>query len=229
MVDVGDKAVTTRTATARAVVAFPPDVVVRSGDTLRTKKGPVFDTAIIAGVMAAKRTHELIPFCHPLALEDCKISIEWGNANEVDHRVLGARHAQDRRRDGGAHGRQRRRAHDLRHVQGADARIRDSRGRAAREDRRQARLRGAGRADGVTIEVTARYFAAFRERAGRDTERVSTQARTAADLYGELARRHGFADSMTRCKVAVNDELKDWNVALSPGDEVLFFPPVAGG
>jgi len=79
------------------------------------------------------------------------------------------------------------------------------------------------------IEVTARYFAAFRERAGRDTERVSTRARTAADLYGELARRYGFADSMTRCKVAINDELADWNVALTAGDEVLFFPPVAGG
>jgi molybdopterin converting factor subunit 1 len=81
----------------------------------------------------------------------------------------------------------------------------------------------------MTIEVTARYFAAFRERAGRDTERVQTQARTAADLYGELAQRHGFADSIARCKVAVNDELADWNVALSAGDEVLFFPPVAGG
>ena len=78
MVDVGDKAVTTRTATARAVVVFPADVVVRSGEALRTKKGPVFDTAIIAGVMAAKRTYELIPFCHPIALEDCKIAIEWG-------------------------------------------------------------------------------------------------------------------------------------------------------
>jgi cyclic pyranopterin phosphate synthase len=43
----------------------------------------VFDTAIIAGVMAAKRTHELIPFCHPIALEDCKIAIEWGDANDV--------------------------------------------------------------------------------------------------------------------------------------------------
>ena len=59
--------------------------------------------------------------------------------------------------------------------------------------------------------------------------RYITEARTAADLYGELARRHGFADSMTRCKVAINDELGDWNAALSPGDEVLFFPPVAGG
>lgn len=79
------------------------------------------------------------------------------------------------------------------------------------------------------IEVTARYFAAFRERAGRESERLTTDARTAAELYGELARRHGFADSMTRCKVAVNDELADWNVALAAGDEVLFFPPVAGG
>ncbi len=79
------------------------------------------------------------------------------------------------------------------------------------------------------IEVTARYFAAFRERAGRDAERVATSARTAAELYGELAARHGFADSMTRCKVAVNDELADWNVTLAAGDEVLFFPPVAGG
>ncbi len=43
----------------------------------------MFDTAIIAGVMAAKRTHELIPFCHPIPLEDCKIAIEWGDGNEV--------------------------------------------------------------------------------------------------------------------------------------------------
>ena len=95
MVDVGDKAVTTRTATARAVVVFPPDVVVRSGDALRTKKGPVFDTAIIAGVMAAKRTHELIPFCHPLGLNKCDVEIEAGRGGtitircrvSVDHRT----------------------------------------------------------------------------------------------------------------------------------------------
>jgi cyclic pyranopterin monophosphate synthase len=83
MVDVGDKAVTTRTASARARVVFPADAVVQSSEALRTKKGPVFDTAIIAGVMAAKRTHDLIPFCHPLPLEDCKIEIAWGAPNEV--------------------------------------------------------------------------------------------------------------------------------------------------
>jgi len=83
MVDVGDKAVTTRTASARARVVFPADAVVQTGEALRTKKGPVFDTAIIAGVMAAKRTHDLIPFCHPLPIEDCKIEIAWGAPNEV--------------------------------------------------------------------------------------------------------------------------------------------------
>ena len=83
MVDVGDKAVTTRTAMARARIVFPADAVVQSGEVLRTKKGPVFDTAVIAGVMAAKRTHDLIPFCHPLPLEDCKIEIAWGAPNEV--------------------------------------------------------------------------------------------------------------------------------------------------
>jgi cyclic pyranopterin phosphate synthase len=83
MVDVGDKAVTSRTAVARARVVFPADAIVSSGEVLRTKKGPVFDTAIIAGVMAVKRTHELIPFCHPLPIEDCKIDVAWGAPNEV--------------------------------------------------------------------------------------------------------------------------------------------------
>jgi molybdopterin converting factor subunit 1 len=79
------------------------------------------------------------------------------------------------------------------------------------------------------IEVTARYFAAFRERAGRDAELLSTAASTAAELYEEVAGRHGFADSHTRCKVAINDELVGWDAPLAAGDEVLFFPPVAGG
>ncbi len=83
MVDVGEKAVTRRTASARAIVVFPPGVLERSNEALRTKKGPVFDTAIIAGVMAAKKTHELIPFCHPIPLEDCKISVEWGAEDEI--------------------------------------------------------------------------------------------------------------------------------------------------
>jgi cyclic pyranopterin monophosphate synthase len=83
MVDVSDKSVTSRSATARATVIFPQEMMVVAGEELRTKKGPVFDTAIIAGVMAAKRTHELVPFCHPIALEDCALSVEWGQGKEI--------------------------------------------------------------------------------------------------------------------------------------------------
>jgi cyclic pyranopterin phosphate synthase len=77
MVDVSDKSATDRTARARSIVEFPADVARRfSGGDIETAKGPVFSTAIIAGVMAAKRTHELIPFCHPLGLTNCKVTIE---------------------------------------------------------------------------------------------------------------------------------------------------------
>jgi cyclic pyranopterin phosphate synthase len=77
MVDVGAKLPTLREATAEARVTLPRAVAAAlAASGHRTKKGPVFDTAVIAGVMAAKRTHELIPFCHPLALERCAIEIE---------------------------------------------------------------------------------------------------------------------------------------------------------
>lgn len=76
MVDVGHKTATARTAHARSFVVFPPEVAERFADgDIRTAKGPVFSTAIVAGVMAAKKTHELIPFCHPLGLDNCNISI----------------------------------------------------------------------------------------------------------------------------------------------------------
>jgi len=76
MVDVGAKAVTHRIAEAEARIRLPAAVaraLRRSGH--RTKKGPVFDTAIVAGVMAAKRTSELIPLCHPLALSKVTVDI----------------------------------------------------------------------------------------------------------------------------------------------------------
>jgi len=77
MVDVSEKIATDRAAHARTIVELPIEVVAAlEGDEIATKKGPVFATAIIAGVMAAKKTHELIPFCHPLGLENCAISIE---------------------------------------------------------------------------------------------------------------------------------------------------------
>ena len=84
MVDVGTKEVTLRVATAEARIRLPRAVALalrRTGH--RTRKGPVFDTAIIAGVMGAKRTHELIPFCHPLGIENCQLHIEHRQEQEI--------------------------------------------------------------------------------------------------------------------------------------------------
>jgi cyclic pyranopterin phosphate synthase len=77
MVDVSGKTATRRSASAEARVKFPPAVAAALRDNgLRSPKGPVFDTAIVAGVLGAKRTHELIPFCHPLGIENCRIAID---------------------------------------------------------------------------------------------------------------------------------------------------------
>ena len=76
MVDVGHKVATSRSATAQSSVRFPAEVAAAlAANGFNTAKGPVFHTAIIAGTQAAKRTHELIPFCHPLGLEDCQVKI----------------------------------------------------------------------------------------------------------------------------------------------------------
>ncbi len=81
MVDVSEKDITARRARARSWVILNEAVVsaLRSlsedADELRSAKGPVFQTAIIAGTMAVKKTSELIPFCHPLPIERCDIAI----------------------------------------------------------------------------------------------------------------------------------------------------------
>jgi cyclic pyranopterin monophosphate synthase len=88
MVDVSGKSVSARTAHAQSRVKLPQQVLSQvSDDEIATKKGPVFATAIIAGVMAAKKTHELIPFCHPLGLDSCKVAIEvHGDTAVIDCR-----------------------------------------------------------------------------------------------------------------------------------------------
>ncbi len=74
MVDVADKAVTSRTAIAEGFVAMARETLalVEAGEA---KKGDVIATARIAGIMAAKRTHELIPLCHPLAISKVSVDI----------------------------------------------------------------------------------------------------------------------------------------------------------
>ena len=85
MVDVSDKTTTKRIAKARSTVVLGSAIMdLLQNDEIHTKKGPVFQTAIIAGVMAAKRTGELIPMCHPLGLENCQIEILVNEKREVE-------------------------------------------------------------------------------------------------------------------------------------------------
>ena len=72
MVDVSDKGVSHRIAIARSMVILAPEILEQfQKDEIHTKKGPVFQTAILAGIMASKKTSELIPLCHPLGLDGC--------------------------------------------------------------------------------------------------------------------------------------------------------------
>ena len=94
MVDVGAKTATAREAVAQAVVRFPAAVArALRAQGMRAKKGPVIDTAIIAGTMAVKRTHELIPFCHPLAIERCDFTVEFSSPTELSiHCIVAVTH-----------------------------------------------------------------------------------------------------------------------------------------
>lgn len=85
MVDVSGKQVTRRLAKAQCTVLLGKEILesLSEGKDIFTKKGPVFQTAIIAGTMAAKKTSDLIPLCHPLGLEDCKIEIQMVNSEEI--------------------------------------------------------------------------------------------------------------------------------------------------
>ena len=84
MVDVSGKAVTRREARAQAVVDLPSQVLDLFADgDIQSKKGPVFHAARLAGIMAAKRTSDLIPLCHPIGLEDCQIEIRLDGRQAV--------------------------------------------------------------------------------------------------------------------------------------------------
>jgi len=79
MVDVGDKSVSARRATASGLIRCLPETLSLVREN-RAPKGAVVTTAELAGIMAAKKTHELIPLCHPLPLTNVSITIEMDNA-----------------------------------------------------------------------------------------------------------------------------------------------------
>ena len=78
-------------------------------------------------------------------------------------------------------------------------------------------------------EICVRYHAMLRETAGIDVEIIQTHARTAACLFRELQRKHGFRLPETHLRVAINNEFSPMDQVLAKGDEVVFVPPVAGG
>lgn len=78
-----------------------------------------------------------------------------------------------------------------------------------------------------TIKV--RYFAIFREHAGVSEETLNLDAATAMEVFEQTQKRHGSNEPVGHCKVAINDVMADWSSAISDGDTVLLFPPVAGG
>lgn len=77
MVDVSSKASSFRTARAQATIKIGTEILKQiKNQELVTKKGSVFQTAILAGVMGAKKTADLIPLCHPLFMENCQVKIQ---------------------------------------------------------------------------------------------------------------------------------------------------------
>jgi molybdopterin converting factor subunit 1 len=77
--------------------------------------------------------------------------------------------------------------------------------------------------------VTVKWFAAYREATGTAAEAAETAAATAADLFAEMMSRHRQLATFSGAMVAINDEMVDWTSPVADGDQVLFFPPVAGG
>ena len=80
-----------------------------------------------------------------------------------------------------------------------------------------------------TKAITVRYFAMFREHAGVSEETLSIAAETAGDVFEATRDKHGSAEPLAHCKVAINDQMADWDSLVDDGDTVLLFPPVAGG
>ena len=85
MVNVSDKKITKRTAVAKATMFLGKEIITHfNNDELITKKGPVFQTAIIAGIQGVKKTSEIIPMCHPLLINGVDINIHVINSEHIE-------------------------------------------------------------------------------------------------------------------------------------------------
>jgi molybdopterin converting factor subunit 1 len=73
------------------------------------------------------------------------------------------------------------------------------------------------------------YFAVFKDKVGKPYEHIDFSGKTAEDLFQYISKRYEFLDSFHSCKIAVNNIIVEWKHELCENDEVLLFPPVAGG
>ena len=78
-------------------------------------------------------------------------------------------------------------------------------------------------------QIKVQYFAVFREQSGSSEESIQTNARTASDLYQELAAKHSFSLPQGIVRASINLEFKPLESEIKDGDTVVFIPPVAGG
>ena len=79
------------------------------------------------------------------------------------------------------------------------------------------------------MKIKVRYFALFREQTGCASESIDCSVSTTAELFQLMAEKHAGLKTEAAALVAINDEMAGWETPLADGDEVLFFPPVAGG
>jgi molybdopterin converting factor small subunit len=78
-------------------------------------------------------------------------------------------------------------------------------------------------------QFTVKWFAAYRDATGIEQEQVQSAASSPAELFAELTRQHPDLSQYSRALVAINDDMAQWDTALEGGEQILFFPPVAGG
>lgn len=84
MVDVADKSETERVAVARALMSVEKEILNQlENNEIQTKKGPIFQTAILAGIMATKKTSDLIPLCHPIMISKSNVEIHINEQNKI--------------------------------------------------------------------------------------------------------------------------------------------------
>ncbi|MGP9687148.1 cyclic pyranopterin monophosphate synthase MoaC [Halomonas sp. AOP25-F1-15] len=252
MVDVGDKQETRREAVASGRIVMQPETLTLLSDG-QLPKGDVLATARIAGIQAAKRTHELIPLCHALALSKVSIEFEIDVAQSCVHVTSLCR----------LNGRTGVEMEALTAVSVAcltlydmckavdknmridaiqlDSKQGGQRGNYQRLSEQAPIVTGEGSAGEVSVSercpspcVCVKFLAELRERVGESETFVGLDTLSSRDIRGlkaTLAARDSrynlLADQRTLC--AINQVMANDDALVTDNDEVAFFPPVTGG